>query len=647
MRYPPHLLDDIRARLSVSAVVGRKVALKKKGREFAGLSPFKVEKTPSFFVNDQKGFYHCFASGEHGDIFTFVMKTEGLTFPEAIERLAQEAGVALPKADVREEAREDERQRLYSLLEASSQFYSEMLFGGAGREARAYLEKRGVGRDAITSFRLGYAPGSRTAIKDYLTKRGFRSDEMIASGMLIGGEDILEPYDRFRHRVMFPICDLRGRVIAFGGRALDPDAPAKYLNSPETPLFHKGANLYNAHNARSAAHDSGRVIAVEGYMDVVALSEGGFRESVAPLGTALTEDQVKLLWRMSPEPILFFDGDSAGRKAAFRAVDVLLPHLKPGFSARFAFLDNGIDPDDLIRQQGAEAVSQVLSKTKALFDVLWTREQSLQPVETPEQRAAFEVRLKALVARIGDPAVRGQYEQEVRQTLWTWNRGMIRQVTGSGGSPGRSSPTPGRQRNAQTMDWRARTRGQSAGANKGRPWAAKAGPISASPELSGRADPLPQREALLLNAVLNHPWLIEDHAEAIAAIEFTSTALSRLREAILSAQASDNSLDSQGLQSHLSKLGVGKIVDLVQRSMTHKCDRFAEPKAERAEVESGWRHALALHDRQLGLRRSLEAAERAWHEERSEEAFARICELQGLLGQFAEPDEDGQTAKAS
>lgn len=644
MRFPPHILDDIRARLPVSQVVGRKVALKKKGREWAGLSPFKVEKTPSFFVNDQKGFYHCFASGEHGDIFTFLIKTEGLSFPEAVERLAEEAGVPLPKPDAREEARQDERQRLFDVLEASARFFQDTLAGSAGSQARGYLERRGVTRDALREFRLGYAPASRAAIRDHLAKGGFSRAEMIAAGMVIAGDDIPEPYDRFRHRVMFPICDLKGRVVAFGGRALDPDAPAKYLNSPETPLFHKGNNLYNAHGARGPAHDKGRVIAVEGYMDVVALASGGFRETVAPLGTALTEEQAKLLWRMAPEPILFFDGDAAGRKAAHRAVDVLLPLLKPGFSGRFAFLDGGLDPDDLIRQQGPEAVTAVLAKATALFDVLWARELAVHPVETPEQRAAFEVRIKGLIGRITDPTVRSQYEQEARQTLWSWNRRLIGQVaSGSGGS------TPGRQRNAQVLDWRARTRSHIAGGTSVRGKAMPA-PRHTSPspslELAKRPDVLPAREALILNAVLNHPWLIEGHAEALAALELTSPALSRLRDAILSAHADDNSLDSATLGSHLSKLGMAGVADLVHRSMTHRCDRFAEPQTDRAEVESGWRHALALHERQVGLKRSLEAAERAWHEDRSEEAFARICEIQGLLGQFGDPDSDSGTAHA-
>src|SRR5690606_28729182 len=263
MRFPPALLDEIRARLPVSQVVSRKVSLKRQGREYAGLSPFKAEKTPSFFVNDQKGFYHCFASGEHGDIFTFLMKTEGLSFPEAVERLAAEAGVPIPRVSDFEARQEDQRSRLLAVVEASASFFETQLRGAS--EAMRYLEGRGLDRDTIAHFRLGYAPAGRSVLKDHLASLGFTAEEMTLSGMVVAGEDIPVSYDRFRHRVMFPITDLKGRIIAFGGRALDPQAPAKYLNSPETPLFHKGAVLFNAERARAAAHDSGQVFVVEGY----------------------------------------------------------------------------------------------------------------------------------------------------------------------------------------------------------------------------------------------------------------------------------------------------------------------------------------------------------------------------------------------
>ena len=640
MRYPPHFLDEIRARLPVSQVVGRKVALKRAGREHKGLSPFKVEKTPSFTVNDTKGFYHCFASGEHGDIFKFLMSTEGLSFPEAVERLAGEAGVPMPKLTQRDEAREDERERLYKLMEASAAFFQQGLASGPGAEARRYLEKRGLNRETIDGFRLGYAPNDKSALKQHLAKAGFTPQEMIVSGMLIGGEDIAVPYDRFRHRVMFPITDLRDRVIAFGGRALSDDQPAKYLNSPETPLFHKGAVLFNAAKARGPAHDKSRLVAVEGYMDVIALAEAGFGETVAPLGTALTEDQVKLLWRLAPEPVLCFDGDAAGRKAAFRAVETVMPLLKPGFSVRFAFLPGGLDPDDLIRQQGPQAFEQELGKTRALIDVLWQREEEGHDLSTPESRAALEQRLNATVARIADTAVKSQYERELRETIWTLNRKVTRQIV-RGEGPRRAGPAGGRRNNV-TPDWRIRER---ANRSSLRPPPASRGAYGASPELAQRTALIPAREALLIKTILNHAWLIEEHSEEIAALTLTSQPVAKLRDGILSAHALQNTLDSPGLRSQLSVSGLGKVIDLVERSVTHRSDHFAEPDAPQAEVEAGWRHTLALHERQVGLQKSLEAAVRAYHQDGSEDALARICEIRGLLEHsseqppFAEPGE--------
>ena len=639
MRFPPHLLDEIRARLSVSQVVGRKVALKRAGREFKGLSPFKTEKTPSFTVNDSKGFYHCFATGEHGDIFTFLMKTEGLSFPEAVERLAGEAGVPMPKVSAHDEAREDERDRLYRLLEASAKFFATCLGSGAGAEARRYLDKRGLMRETIAEFRIGYAPNDKSALKQHLAKAGFSLEDMIASGMLIAGvvpearlqHDIPVPYDRFRHRVIFPITDLKDRVIAFGGRALDPDQPAKYLNSPDTPLFHKGHVLFNAATARGAAHDKGRIIAVEGYMDVIALAEAGFGEAVAPLGTALTEEQVKLLWRLADEPVLCFDGDAAGRKAAFRAVETVLPLLKPGFSVRFAFLPGGLDPDDMIRQKGAEAFAAELEKTRALFDVLWEREEQDHDLSTPEQRAAFETRLRAMVAKIGDATVKGYYERELRETLWTLNRTVVREIARGEGHR-RMGRGGGARRNNVTPDWRVRERARLGGGQQ----AAFAKPAIASTELSQRSELVPAREALLAQTLLNHPWLIDEHSEEIAALPLCSGPVARLRDAILSTHALENALDSIRLRSQLSSSGLGRVIDLVERSVTHRSDRFAEPDAPRAEVEVGWRHTLALHERQVGLQKSLEAAVQAYHRDGSEDALARICEIQGLLARSSQ-----------
>ena len=427
MRFPPSLLDEIRARLPVSHVAGRRVKLKRQGREFAGLSPFKQEKTPSFTVNDQKGFYHCFASGEHGDIFTFLMKTEGLSFPEAVERLAREAGVDMPKPSPQAEAREAQSVTLRKITEASCVYFQKALAGAEGREARGYLERRGLSEADIDTFRLGYAPPGRHQLKEHLAALGFRPEDMAASGMLIAGDDIPVSYDRFRNRLIFPIANLRGEVIAFGGRALGEDQQPKYLNSPETQLFHKGSVLFNAAAARKAAHERGCIIVAEGYMDVIAFARAGLLNAVAPLGTALTPEQLKLLWRMADEPVLCFDGDSAGVKAAHRAVETALPHLAPGKSLAFVFLPEGLDPDDLLREHGAQALEEVLSRARPLVEVLWLKEFGAGEWTTPEQRAQFETRLDGLVQGIADRTVRQYYERDMRQRL--------RKAFGGYGSP--------------------------------------------------------------------------------------------------------------------------------------------------------------------------------------------------------------------
>ena len=636
MRFDDHFLDEIRARLSVSQVVGRRVALKKKGREYAGLSPFKMERTPSFFVNDHKGFYHCFASGEHGDIFKFLMTTEGLSFPEAVERLADEAGVPMPARtfENRERAAEiqDERQRLYALLEASAVFFRQQLHANAGADARRYIERRGLKRETIAAFGLGFAPASRVALKDHLARLSFTIPEMITSGMLIGGDDIPIPYDRFRGRVMFPITDLKDRVIAFGGRALEADQPAKYLNSPETPLFHKGHILFNAARARPAAHTSGRIVVVEGYMDVVALAEAGFAAAVAPLGTALTQEQVALLWRFVPEPVLCFDGDGAGRKAAFRAIDTVLPHLKPGYSVAFAFLPDGLDPDDLVRQRGPEAMEGILAAARPLADVLFERELAAGDIATPERRARLEQRLRDMTRTIADAGVRSHYERDIRDRLY---KAM------------RPSANPDQRRTSQPARSGLQApmrRGQPQNGRPGFARAALTGPgvgVPSSEALRnssmaiGASVTLPQREALLLRAAINQPWLIEERAETLAALSLTSEPLARLREALLSAQSSEKTLDSGELRSHLMDRGFASTLGAIEQLATHRLDRFAEVSSDRETVEAGWLHACALHEREQGLRRSLEAAERAWHDDQSAEAYDAILELQQRLASEA------------
>src|SRR5690349_23792286 len=412
MRFTSQFLDELKARLPVSEVVGRRVKLVRSGREFKGLSPFNKEKTPSFFVNDQKQAWFDFSSGKNGSIFDFVMESEGVSFPEAVERLAQMAGVPLPPVSREDEARDARRKTLHDVMELAAKFFEATLAGRNGAKARGYLADRGLDAATQLKFRLGYSPSERFALKEHLGSHGISAEDMVEAGLLISGDDIPVPFDRFRDRVMFPITDLRGRIIAFGGRALEKDAQAKYLNSPETPLFHKGHNLYNLAPARQAAHDGATVIAVEGYVDVIAMVSAGFPATVAPLGTALTEDQLALLWKMADEPVLCFDGDKAGVRAAYRAVDLALPRLKPGKSLKFALLPEGQDPDDLVRSAGREAVADVIKAARPLAGMLWARETEGHGFETPERRAALETRIAELTNGIADETVRRYYRDD-------------------------------------------------------------------------------------------------------------------------------------------------------------------------------------------------------------------------------------------
>lgn len=625
MPFDPSFLDEIRARLPVSQVVARRVKLKRQGREFVGLSPFKQEKTPSFTVNDAKGFYHCFASGEHGDIFTFVMKTEGLAFPEAVARLAEEAGLPLPKMAPQQEEQAERIGRLQQALEATASFYQNELAGPRGGPARRYLDERGVEESTREAFRIGFAPADRHALKSHLAGKGFTQEEMVAAGLLIAGEDIPVSFDRFRNRIMFPIGDARDRPIAFGGRALDPSQPAKYLNSPETALFHKGHVLFNAARARAAARERAAVLVVEGYMDVVALVQAGFAHVVAPLGTALSEAQLRLLWRMAPEPMLCFDGDEAGERAAFRAVDTALPHLAPGMSLAFAFLPTGCDPDDLVRSEGAAALQAVLDRAVPLADMVWLRETAGASFETPERRAALEHRLAGLLDRIADQAVRRHYGRHLADRL--------RRLWSAGEGP----PAPAAARRHRAAPFERPRRPFPRGRRRAGSAPAWSDDLPASDSLkrsllvrSGSAGCTP-REALLVLTVLNHPWLLDAYAEEWAAVPLASRPLAQLREAVLQAHALHAPLDSEALHTQLRENGLAAIVARAQDAITHRSDAFMLPGAARRDVEAGWRQVLVLHRKSKELERELEAAERAFRAEESDTAFERLCDIRRQL----------------
>ena len=471
MRFTPQFLDDLKARLPVSEVVGRRVKLVRAGREFKGLSPFNKEKTPSFFVNDQKQAWFDFSSGKNGSIFDFVMQSEGVTFPEAVERLAQMAGMPLPKVSREDEQRDARRKTLHDVMELAAKFFQDTLAARVGAKGRGYLADRGLDAATQLKFRLGYAPGERFALKEHLGSHGVPAEDMIEAGLLISGDDIPVPFDRFRDRVMFPITDLRGRVIAFGGRALEKDAPAKYLNSPETPLFHKGGTLYNIAAARQAAHAAKStqaaqekgvpIIVVEGYIDVIAMVTAGYPATVAPLGTALTEDQLGLLWKMADEPVLCFDGDNAGLRAAYRAVDLAMPRLKPGKSLTFALLPQGQDPDDLVRAGGREAVAEIIGAAKPLAAMLWARETEGHSFDTPERRAALEARVNDLTMGIADEAVRRYYRQDFNARLSQFFAPAQQREPRSGGNW--RDPRSGGNWRGKGGDWQRREAPRTAG----------------------------------------------------------------------------------------------------------------------------------------------------------------------------------------
>jgi DNA primase len=643
MRFTPEFLEEIRARLPASEVVGRRVKLKRSGREWKGLSPFQQEKTPSFFVNDQKQAWFDFSSGMNGNIFDFVMKTEGVSFPEAVERLASMAGVPLPAVTPDAARQQQHRKTLYDVMELAAKFFADTLASRNGAKARGYLGDRAISPATQLQFRLGYAPPDRFALKEYLGGQGIPTEDMVETGLLIGGDDIPVPYDRFRDRVMFPITDVRGRVIAFGGRALEKDVPAKYLNSPETPLFHKGDNLYNLANARQATHNGASLVVVEGYVDVIAMVTSGFAGSVAPLGTALTENQLALLWKMADEPILCFDGDRAGQKAAYRAADLALPHLKPGKSLRFAMLPEGQDPDDLARSGGRGAIEEVISAARPLADVMWSREIEGGSFGTPERRAALEARIGELSNAIRDEVVRRYYRQDLAERLArAFGPESPRSHGGRGGFNRESRRFPQRVPSSGGRFSTGRGRGMDPSQPLGRgPYQASSPQLASSPIMRGQRSALSRREALILQCLVNHPWLLHDHLEEVAALELAHPEAHKLRAAIIAAFANDHhhSADpdeqAEKMRADLEAAGFSQLLQRVERAITTSAVWAAKAGAARDDVLSTWHQLVALHRQWHSLLRELKDAELALGEEPSD---ANLTWLRDVKARIAEAD---------
>lgn len=420
MSLPPGFLDEIRARVPISRVIGRKVVwdLRKSNQakgDWWAPCPFHQEKSASFHCDDQKGFYYCFGCHAKGDAIGFLRRAEGMEFIDAVKLLAAEAGLQMPEPDPRARERTDRRTRLLEVTEAACRWFRLQLQTAPAAEARDYLGRRGLDRAAEDRFELGFAPDSRTALTQALRDKGFDDALIVEAGMAARPDDGGAPYDRFRGRIIFPIRDGQGRCIGFGGRAMDPDARAKYLNSPETPLFDKGRNLYNLGPARAAVAKGQPLIVAEGYMDVIALDRAGFAGAVAPLGTAITPEQLGLMWRVSAEPVIALDGDAAGQRAAQRLIDLALPMTGPGQALRFVMLPAGQDPDDLIRAAGPGAMRALLDAARPLVDLLWARETEGHVFDSPERRAALDKRLRDAIGRIPDDSTRAHYAGELRR----------------------------------------------------------------------------------------------------------------------------------------------------------------------------------------------------------------------------------------
>jgi DNA primase len=588
MRYGEGLLDEILRRTDLVRLVGARVKLSRKGHVFWGLCPFHKEKSPSFKVENERRSYHCFGCGASGDAFKWLQETEGLSFPESVQRLAQEAGVELPKWSVEDEARETRKKSLYDVVAMASAFFEEQLRARAGASARVYLTSRGLDGETCRRFGIGYAPDSNSALKDHLAAQGIGLDAMIEAGLVRAPDGDRPARDFFYNRVMFPIADVRGRIVAFGGRALEADAKPKYINTGETSLFSKGRMLYRFREARAAAARGSPLILAEGYMDVIALVRAGFEGAVAPLGTALTADQLALLWRVAPEPVLCFDGDEAGTRAAARAAHLALPLLEAGYSLRFVFLPKGEDPDSLLRAQGPAPLRALLEKPQALSDVLWGSETEGRDFSTPERRAGLEAVLEGLVKTIRHPKIADYYRQDFRERLQQAFRPQRAQGASGRGDFGSGQGRAGaRGGKSWTKDsWKGQQGRRAAGGDESVSMAVKRSAHAAQADGARQS-----RERELAALLLAAPGLIERHAEILAEFSFMDRELDRLRAELLHLAASGRSLDRTAVETHLVRQGMGGLANRLTAQLVVRT--AMEGAADEAAQEAVWLEALA------------------------------------------------------
>ncbi len=607
MTITPQFLDELRSRVPVSDVVGKRVKLAKKGREFSGLCPFHSEKTPSFTVNDDKAFYHCFGCSAHGDVIRFVTETEGLTFPEAVGKLAGMAGLTVPEATPQERRRAERARTLQEACEAALRFFRQRLDGPDGAAALAYLRRRGVKPETIDAFRLGWAPDGRSALKQALTGEGFSEDMLVEAGLLIRPEDGGESYDRFRGRAIFPIADRRGRVIAFGGRALG-DAQPKYLNSPETPLFNKGQLLYSLDKARQAVREGpdgpdgkggADVIVTEGYTDVIALHQAGFGGAVAPLGTALTESQIEELWRLAPEPVLCFDGDEAGRRAAGRALDRLLPRLVPGKTARFVFLPEGEDPDSFVNLSGPEAFGRLIERATSVSEALWRRVAGSQTIDSPEFALIVRKNIDETVAQMAERDTQFYYRAFFNKRL-------------------------------RSLIWERRDRTR------------KTKPVEMKSDV-GPEENISNRQKALLAALINHPQLIGGYGERLVEAELFSTGLAELLTDAIDLHGQSEDMEADALKERLRSRGHDVMVENICSRTIYAVAPFADPAFDRDSVEPGFADALRQLERSLAKVELQQRLKRGLYRDDPAE-YARLTEFASDIARQAAGSDEADPA---
>ena len=614
MSLSPQWLDELRARLTLSSVISRTTRLTKAGHEFKACCPFHNEKSPSFTVNDQKGFYHCFGCGAHGDVIRWMTDQRGLSFMDAVKELASEAGMELPAPDPQAARRAEQQSTLHEVMAAAQAWFVERLASSEGEKARAYLATRGFDAHTVQRFGFGYAPEGRQALKEALKQ--FPEALLIEAGLRIAVED-KEPYDRFRGRLMLPIEDARGRVIAFGGRILDAaktDAP-KYLNSPDTPLFDKGRTLYNLHRAGPASRQSGRIVVVEGYMDVIALAAAGIPDAVAPLGTALTERQIEMLWRLTEAPVLCFDGDAAGQRAAMRAAARALPLLRPAHTLKIVRLPTGMDPDDLIKRDGPKAMEAALAAPQSLLDLIWEHELAAAPLLSPEDKAGFKARLMAHVETIADRDIQALYRRDLSEKYSAF-------------------AFPRREQ----REWKPAQRG------------AKPQPVRSDPASLARLRKAGSRDALgaaVLAGLLRYPREIARHGEALLHARLADPRF----DALVDAVEDGAELESGALATILAARGMAAPAPEEYSGLRFG---FLIEQAEEAQARVDLAQAVALLVERPALEAALAQATARFERDLSEGAYAeqqrllkRKLEFDSRLRQMASARSAAPTGAAS